>query len=193
VYSLYAHELTLSDDRSSFGYVFALASLYLVAVCFAVGSRYRFALILLASLLVLLGWAVRDTLAWDPRWVYLGQHAGAMLGLALLFGLTLNSVRGSLVTRMARLVHAQELPASVERYTWQVTLAWTLFFVVMGVVSLALFFLGYIEAWSWFINFLTLPLVIAMFVLEYLVRRIRIRDFEHKSILDGIRAYSRLK
>lgn len=193
LYSLFAHHLTSTDDRSELSYLFALSSIYLVAICLAIGTRWRRPLILLASLAVLLGWWYRDGLVWDPRWVYLLQHAGTNAGLALLFGLSLRSSKGSLVTRMARVVHGGALlPDPVERYTRSVTLAWTTFFFMMTVVSAGLFAFGSAVWWSVFVNFLSLPLTVLMFLLEYLVRRVRLRDFEHKSILEGIRAYSKM-
>ncbi len=193
LYSLFAHHLSATDDRSELSYVFALSSLYLVAIFLALGSRRRRLIIVLASLAVLLGWWGRASLFWDPRWVYLLQHAGTNVGLALLFGLSLRSAKGSLVTRMARVVHGGGLlPDQVERYTRLVTGAWTLFFLLMALISLGLFAFGDPLWWSVFVNFLSLPLTLLMFVVEYLVRRVHLPDFEHKSILEGIRAYSRL-
>lgn len=191
LYSLFAHQLTASDDRSGFAYGFALASLVLVAVFLFIGHRRRWLLMALVVFAALAAWGLRHSLVWDPRWVYLLQHAGANFGLALLFGLSLGSPAGSLVTRMARAIHG-ELPEDVLRYTRRVTWAWTLFFVVMALLSVGLFFLADMSTWSVFINFLTLPLVALMFVVEYLVRRLVLPGHEHKSILAGVRAYSQL-
>lgn len=192
LYSLFAHHLTATDDRSELSYVFALASLYFVAICLAIGSRWRRSLIVGASITVLLGWWYREILFWDPRWVYLLQHVGANLGLALLFGFSLRSAKGSLVTRMARIAHGGELPPHVEHYSRQVTTAWTVFFVAISLVSIGLFAFGNPVWWSIFVNFLSFPLVILMFVLEYSFRLFHVRDFEHKSILEGIRSYSKM-
>jgi uncharacterized membrane protein len=192
LYSLFAHHLTATDDRSELSYVFALASLYFVAICLAIGSRWRRSLVVGASITVLVGWWFRESLFWDPRWVYLLQHVGTNLGLALLFGLSLRAAKGSLVTRMARIAHGGQLPPHVERYTRQVTMAWTLFFLVMSLASIGLFLFGNPVWWSIFVNFLSFPLVILMFVFEYVFRLFHVRDFEHKSILEGIRSYSRM-
>ncbi len=193
LYSLFAHHLTATDDRSELSYLFALSSLYLVALCLAMGTRWRLPVILLSSVAVLLGWWYREGLVWDPRWVYLLQHAGTNVGLAGLFGLSLRSSKGSLVTRMARIVHGGGLlPEHVELYTRRVTTAWTVFFLLMALVSVGLFAFGNPVWWSVFVNFLSLPLTLLMFLLEYLVRRLHLRDFEHKSILEGIRAYSKM-
>lgn len=191
LYSLLAHRLTASDDRSEVAYGFALASLFIVAVCLVIGQRRRWLFLALVSVAALAAWSLRHSLVWDPRWIYLLQHVGANVGLALLFGLSLVSPSGSLVTRMARSIQG-ELPEDVLRYTRRVTWAWTLFFAVMALVSIGLFCLADMSTWSVFINFLTLPLVALMFVIEYLVRRVVLPDVEHKSILAGVRAYTQL-
>jgi uncharacterized membrane protein len=190
-YSLFAHHLSATDDRSEFGYVFALASLYLVALGIAWGSSWRRTIIITASIAVLLGWGFRDTLFWDPRWVYLLEHAGVNASLAALFGLSLASPRGALITRMALAVHGV-LPPEIVRYTRQVTGAWTVFFVLVTTASIVLFFWGDPLWWSVLVNILSLPLVALMFIVEYAVRRFRFPDFEHKSIVEGIRAYGRI-
>lgn len=193
VYSVFAHHLSATDDRSEFAYVFALGSLYFLAICVAMGSPYRKTIVMIASLAVLAGWWYHDANVWDPRWVYLLQHVGVNAGLALLFGLSLKSSGGSLVTRMARAVHGGELPPSAERYTRQVTFAWTAFFVFMGSTAIVLFAWGPQGWWSVFINFMSLPCVVLMFVIEYAVRRRLVRDLPHKGILESVRAYARLR
>lgn len=192
LYSVFAHHLTASGDRSELAYVFALGSLYAVALCVAFGSPYRRAIILVASAAVLLGWWYRDANVWDPTWIYLFQHVGANVGLGLLFGLTLRSPRGSLITRLATIVHG-ELPPAAVRYTRQVTLAWTLFFATMATTSVLLFALAPADWWSIFVNFMSMPLVVLMFVLEYAVRRCVVSDLTHKGILESVRAYSRMR
>ncbi len=84
-----------------------------------------------------------------------------------------------------------ELPPEVARYTRQVTLAWTVFFLALAGLSCALFLGGFVAAWSVLANFLTLPLVTAMFVVEYAVRSRMIKDWRRGSILDGLRAFWR--
>jgi hypothetical protein len=45
-------------------------------------------------------------------------------------------------------------------------------------------------AWSLFINFLNIPLVLLMFAGEYGYRVIRHPEFPHASILDAMRAFT---
>jgi uncharacterized membrane protein len=56
-------------------------------------------------------------------------------------------------------------------YTRRVTLAWTLFFVGNLVVTFVLFAFAPLRTWSFFVNFVSLPLVLLMFVVEFAVRR----------------------
>ena len=83
------------------------------------------------------------------------------------------------------------LDSEVVRYTRQVTRAWTLFFLGMSLVSAVLFLFGTIEAWSVFANFLSLPLVLLMFVAEHLVRLHKLPHLEQHSIMESILAFRR--
>jgi uncharacterized membrane protein len=70
-----------------------------------------------------------------------------------------------------------------------VTGVWTAYFVLMAIASLALFIFGSLQAWSTLANLVTMPLVILLFIVEYLVRLRLHPDFEHVSILAGVRAF----
>ena len=122
--------------------------------------------------------------------VYFLEHVGTNLLLGATFGRTLLGAAEPLCSRFARQLHG-ELPDEVARYTRQVTLAWTLFFLALAGLSCALFLGGFIATWSVLANFLTLPLVTAMFVVEYAVRRRIIKDWRRGSLLDGLRAFWR--
>ena len=118
------------------------------------------------------------------------EHAGANLLLAAIFGRTLAAGREPLCTRFARLMH-DHLPAEVERYTRHVTVAWTIFFVALFTLSSALYFGGFLAAWSYLANILSPFLIAAMFVVEYIVRHRVLPDWERIGVLGGIRAFSR--
>jgi hypothetical protein len=96
-------------------------------------------------------------------------HWSIYAGLLLFFGRTLRPGREALVTGMARSMHGPISP-ELEIYTRRVTIAWCCFFVTQLVTSLALFFFAPLLVWSFFVNILDVPLVIAMFTAEYLVR-----------------------
>jgi uncharacterized membrane protein len=118
------------------------------------------------------------------------ENAGANLALAILFGRTLTGDREALCTRFARLMHGT-LPLEVERYTRNVTVAWTLFFTAIFVISCVLYVAGFVVAWSLFANILSPVLVAGMFVVEYLVRHRALPDWERSGVLGGIHAFVR--
>jgi len=102
-------------------------------------------------------------------WFYFLQHVAMFVALAAWFGSSLRPGREALVTRFARQAEGALSPAGVA-YTRAVTLAWSMFSAIMVAVSTLLYFLGPLALWSAFANLLTLPLVGAMFVAEYMVR-----------------------
>src|SRR5690606_14295161 len=140
-----------------------------------------------AAIALLLGWEQLEAHFPD---VFFVQHAGINLALAILFGRTLAAGREPLVARFARLIHG-ELPPEVERYTRGVTIAWTVFFLALFTTSCALYFGGFLAAWSLLANLLSPILIAAMFVVEYGVRHRALPNWERVGILGGVRAFSR--
>lgn len=138
-----------------------------------------------------IGWEmVRSHVAW----VYLAQHVGAMGALGLMFGMTLMGRHAdAFCSRIAAFVTPEPLDAAYLRYTWRVTLAWTVFFWLMLLSSLLLFFWGPITWWSFLANLLTPVLTGAMFVAEYLVRIRVLPDRPHMSVAGTIQAYQRFR
>lgn len=121
--------------------------------------------------------------------LYFLQHLGANLALAALFGRSLLGPGEALVTGMARIVHQGEVSERKARYTRQVTIAWTLFFVANALLSAALYLLAPPAVWSSFANLLSMPLILAMFVGEHLVRSRVLPPEERPSIAQVVRAY----
>ena len=145
-------------------------------------------LLLLWAIIGLVLWQFWGTLERNFSWAYFIQHAGTNLMLAAMFGATLAQGRQPLCTRFAEAVH-RGLTPEMERYSRQVTVAWTLFFVAMSLISAGLFLFAPLEVWSVFANFLNFPLVLLMFAVEYRVRLYTIPNLEKHSILDGMRAF----
>lgn len=116
-------------------------------------------------------------------------HAGINLLMLWVFGRTLRQGREPLVTGFARKVHGT-LPPYIEAYTRRVTLMWCVFFMSQIGVSSALFAFASLDVWSLFVNMLSLPLVVLMFVVEYVYRVIRYPAYEHASILKGIQMFA---
>lgn len=120
--------------------------------------------------------------------LYLAQHAGINLFLAVGFGGTLRRGHTALITTLARRVHRSFTPA-MAAYTRKVTLAWTVYFVAMVVLSLALYAFATFDTWALFANVLTPLAVVLMFGGEYLLRYWLHPEFERTSMADAIRSY----
>jgi uncharacterized membrane protein len=120
--------------------------------------------------------------------LYFAQHLGTNAVLAWVFGHTLAPNKTPLVVQFARMVHT-ELPAVIEAYARQVTVAWVAFFLITCALSVVLFFAAPLSWWSAFGVLLQWPSVAAFFVGEYLFRRWRFRQFEHASMRAGFDAY----
>jgi len=122
--------------------------------------------------------------------LFFSEHAGGNLIIAILFGRTLVGGGDALVTRFARMVHST-LPPEVERYTRHATLAWTILFATLFVLSCALYFSGLRAAWSVLANIVNPIAIVAMFVIEYAVRHRALPDWHRVGIMTGVRAFSR--
>jgi len=96
-------------------------------------------------------------------------------GLLFTFALTLRPGREALITTMARKMHGP-IADEVVAYTRGVTIAWCCFFTTQLVTSIALFLFAPWAVWSFFVNVLDIPLVLAMYSAEYLWRLHRLRN-----------------
>lgn len=189
-YAAVAHYTSILPEAGHWAVVLAVAPLVLIGL----GAVHRAAG---TAATVLLGLASLALLAWAwPRLqqnvmaMYFLQHVGINGSLALLFGRTLARGRQPLCGLFASVVHPAMTPAIV-RYTRQVTVAWTGFFVAIVAISTLLFFLAPAEAWSAFANLLTLPLVALMFVAENEVRKRVLPPEDQIGILATLGAYRR--
>tara|TARA_R110001599_G_scaffold64023_3_gene179259 strand:- start:923684 stop:924352 length:669 start_codon:yes stop_codon:yes gene_type:complete len=121
-------------------------------------------------------------------WIYLIQHIACNSMLCWFFAQTLLEGRTPIITTLARTIHP-DMPDNVVRYTRKVTAAWAIFFAMQVLVSLIIFYMTSIEIWSVFANILNWPLVILMFVVEYLCRKRVNPDFKHATIKESVLAY----
>lgn len=187
-YPLLAHYTNESANSGNLGALVAIAPVLLIALVLAWNAPRRLIMLGLLMLLCVALWAGWSALERHFGLVYWLQHVGMQLILFMTFGRTLIAGRQPLCTRFAEAVHAP-LTLQHEIYARQVTVAWTLFFAAMAVVSTLLFFLTSLVTWSFFANFLTLPLVALMFIAEYWVRRWQLPGLQHMHILDAVRAF----
>ncbi|HEY2190208.1 MAG TPA: hypothetical protein VGH48_16755 [Caldimonas sp.] len=145
----------------------------------------------LAASLATLALAVQ---AWQggglaPATIYVGEHVAIHVLLAFVFGLTLQAGREPLVTALARRVHGN-LTADMAAYSRRVTIAWTVYFVAMAALSLAVFALAPFAAWAAFANLVTPLALVAMFVAEYVLRYRLHPEFERATLAQAVRAYA---
>jgi uncharacterized membrane protein len=115
-------------------------------------------------------------------------HAGAYLGLFILFGRTLLYNREALITRLARRIHG-DLPPDITAYTRRVTATWCCLFLAQPVVSAILAVMAPAAVWSFFVNVLSWLLVGLMFACEYGYRRYCFPDHRSATILEMIRSF----
>lgn len=150
-------------------------------------SRWLFA----AGLLVAAGavWVLWPQLRQSVSLLYYLQHLGSHLALAVFFGRTLRGNGDALITSMARFIYLDALSARKVRYTRQVTLAWTVFFVANALVSTGLFLWAPAAVWSVHANLLTGPLIGLMFLGEHLIRLRVLPAHERPSVAEVVRAY----
>jgi uncharacterized membrane protein len=190
LYSVAVHVLVTQDNRTLLGVLFAVVSggATLLVMVWSAGWWARSAVVALALAAGFFGARMAGT--WDPRWVYLVQHAGLHALLGAYFASTLRPGKTALVTRMAALVRTSMNP-EVVAYTRKVTAIWVGYFFGMALISLALFLFGLISgsmlAWSILSNALTWPAVAVLACGEYLVRRKRFPNDEHMSLWENLK------
>jgi uncharacterized membrane protein len=132
-----------------------------------------------------------DFLLSHAAWLYFLQHVGAMTSLGIMFGSTLRTREGALCSRIAKLAIATPLDTDYLRYTWKVTLAWTIYFAVSAMVSVGLFAFGTLAAWSLFAAVVTPISLPVMFGAEYAMRLRELPDRPHFSIAQTIESYQK--
>ena len=120
--------------------------------------------------------------------VYLLQECGMDGLLAAGFGRSLRAGETPLCTHLADRLHGP-LTLAETRYTRQVTLAWTLLFIALMLTTLGLYVAAPLAAWSLFVNFVTFPVIVTMFVAEFAVRRRVLPPADRGCILAAVRAF----
>jgi uncharacterized membrane protein len=187
-YASLAHYTNLNPRAQGLGALLAIAPLCAVGLGLAWRSVYRrraLAVALLISVLIANSWHIVEG---HFALAYLLEECGINALLGFTFARSLVAGRIPLCTYWADLVHGP-LPCAVVRYTRTATTAWAVFFTLMCCTSIALYAYAPRSVWSAFSNFFTLPLVVLMFIAEYVVRR-RVLPSEHRAgLLQSVRAY----
>ncbi len=163
---------------------FTLLPLFLSPMRRGMGMNNYAALILLAGLILFVGYYFQQTIIVIPPILIFSA-------LAMAFTLSLRSPATPVITRLAEIIRG-EMPAAVAVYTRKVTLIWALFFGLMAVISVLLAMFASLETWSLFSNFIAWGLIALMFVAEFMVRRRLLADHVDYSFLDFLRNLSRV-
>ena len=188
--AIVAHRAIEGRLPPSLGAILSLVPIAALSVWAARRASHRAWIIAGALALGILLWTCWDALVRNFSGVVFFEHAGGNLLLAYLFGRTLLRGHEALCTRFARMVHGS-LPPRVVEYTRRITLAWTIFFAALCVLSVTLHSAGFEYAWSLLATIGSTLLLALMFVGEYVVRMRVLPDWKRVGILDGVRAFSR--
>ncbi len=187
-YAGFSHYCNAGGDRQDLGAALALGPLLAVGLTLV----WRSGGVLVALVSALFGGVLLYD--WWPLFeknfplVYLLQECGMYGLLAFGFGRSLRVGRTALCTQFADQLHGPLTPAEI-RYTRQVTFAWTLLFTAITATTLLLFVSAPRKVWSLFVNFGTIPLVAAMFVVEYAVRRRLLPKTDRRGVLASVRIF----
>lgn len=188
-YPVLAYFVAAAPPPAGVGTVaFAVAPLVIVAAMLGWRPPYRLLTLVLCAASCALLWVYAGAIGRHLSLVYFIQNICTYAALGLLFGRSLAPGRVPLCSRFAAMVRGPLQPP-VARYTRHVTVAWTVFFVTLVAVSSLLYFLATIQVWSAFANLLTMPLVAAMFIVEYAIRKRVLPDLPRTHILEALRAY----
>jgi uncharacterized membrane protein len=188
-YAVLVHHVNTSGQTSILGAILALAPILLLVITFAWKATSR--LIGISSLLIfcIVSWFAWSLIRQHTGLMFWIQDISLMLVLLMTFGRTLQRDRKPLCVHFAEIINGGALPPEHERYAHKVTVAWVVFFAMIMITSTLLFFLAPLVTWSIFVNFLTLPLVALMFIVEFMVRRRVLTDLPAGRMFDAVRAY----
>lgn len=153
-----------------------------IATAFRHPKRIKWLVIPGAALVLALVWAQQSYLSLAA--VTGIPHAIAYSALLFAFGRSLLYCREPILTKIVIAVRGP-LPSKLIAHTRRMTWAWCHFFAGQLIVSTALFVWAPIEAWSFFVNVLNLPLILIMIGGECGYRLVRFRD--HDSVSDFLR------
>jgi uncharacterized membrane protein len=189
-YALLSNWLMVHAALSPWAVAILFGPLLLALAAGAWAARQTWLLLLCTlGVLVLAGVVARGGVQ-HINFLYVLQHAGIHLALALGFGLTLRQGATPLITGLAATLHLHFTPA-MQAYTRWLTGLWCLYFLSMVLLSFALYLLAPWTWWSFFCNILTPVFAVALFVAEHVLRYWRHPDFERVSMRTALAAYQR--
>ena len=187
-YSVLSHYSNSHPKAQNLGAVLSLAPMLTIGLVLI--WRWSGALLALLALAAAT-WLLREfwpLVTENFPLVYLIQECGFYAIMAWSFGRSLFKGRVPLCTQLADKVHGP-LSALELRYTRKVTVAWAIFFLTNIALMLLLFEFAPLRIWSLFVNFLSLPLIVLMFAIEFAVRRRVLPQGKRSSLIATLRVY----
>jgi uncharacterized membrane protein len=187
-YSLLAHYTLQSKTHATIGVMVALAPIVLTCFVLAYKAKHRILMLTLLLLASPLFWLIWSHFKQHYDWIYWLVHESLQFVLFIMFARTLMPDKQPLCSQFAQMVHGSLSPELVD-YTRNVTIAWSLFFIIVMIISSWLFFFHPIKVWSIFSNFVYLPLVAMMFIIEYIVRFWVLPKKDRANIMHAVHAF----
>ena len=145
-------------------------------------ERLRFILSVGLLLVVSSVWLI-----FQSNWVLFMPPVVLFALLAWWFGGSLRPGREALITRIALVMTDNQLPQAEYNYTRRVTWIWAVFFVVMCIESILLAVFAPLMVWSTMTNFVNYILVALVFVLEFAIRKMILKQNRFTSFFRFIR------
>ncbi|MEK6244726.1 MAG: hypothetical protein AABM33_09515 [Pseudomonadota bacterium] len=148
------------------------------ALIWAIADGRLAAAMLAAGIAVLLG----ATVLYAPQILLFAPPVIINAALAVFFGASLRTGREPVISVFARLEQGGVLPPDLARHARSVTWIWTLLLAAIAILVMALGIWAPLETWSLFANVVSYALIAALFIGEYLYRRVRFRHYRHASL-----------
>jgi len=188
VYAVLVHRVNVAGQPHFMGALLAMAPIFIIGLAMLSNARSRLGGLLLIGLGGLAFWYAWPAIARQASLLFWLQDMGLLLTLLATFARTLTKGRTPLCVTFAEMMHGP-LSSAHTRYARQVTVAWVVFFGLLALISAMLFFMAPLAAWSFYVNFMVLPLIGLMFTAEYLVRRRVVSDTSPGHLLDAVNTY----
>jgi uncharacterized membrane protein len=172
----------------SLGVLQAVAVGVLIAGVGGAGRHRGLALLVSGAMLGVLALGLARSPAVGLRLSVGASHALLYGTLFVVFATTLLPGRTDVVTRVAQRLNPR-FHSGMRSYTRHVTMAWCGFFAGQVVVSALLLRFAPVRWWLLFVNGLNVPLVLLMFVAEYVIRRRRFPGKQSADIATMVRSW----
>ena len=189
IYALLVHHVNTSGQASALGAIVALAPILLLIITYALNTKLRIAGISALLVFFAVSWLTWPLVKAHTSLIFWMLDIGLMSALLMTFAQSLFLGRKPLCVHFAEIINGGTLPPDHENYARKVTVAWVIFFAIIIIISTLLFFFSSLAIWSFFVNFLTLPLVALMFVAEFMLRKRLLADLPTGHMLDAVQAY----